>query len=152
MNNCLKMNIKFFVLAAFIFFTASGATKIADFDQYAYRNATELKARTMLIIDRASEPYQDHKDNIQDLEVGLLSAYEYAKSLPDNQLTSKQWWILIDPEGDLWGKFHAKWKKDEKLSPYFAKQFKKQTSAGFDAIICLEINKKEPTKCENKGE
>ena len=127
---------------------ASCSPKIAKFDPYAYKNATHLKVRTLYIMDLSAEPYEDHKPRVSALEIDLYSALEYAKNLPENDLSARQWEILLDPKGALWGKFSSKWKKEGKVSPYFAGEFKKQIAAGFDSIICLEINKKEPTKCK----
>jgi hypothetical protein len=78
-------------------------------------------------------------------------AYEFVKGIPSNSISAKQWNILKKPEGDLLGKYILRWKENTTLTLTYINEFKGLIADAFDEIICLEANKKEATKCNEKG-
>jgi hypothetical protein len=125
---------------------------ISPYDQVAYQNATTLKAETLALVDKSTEPYAQHAKGVDALALDIDKAYEYAKGLPANQITAEQWAILKDPKGSLLGGFLETWRKEGKVSKTYATEKKAQLAQAFDYIICLEANKREATKCEqSKG-
>lgn len=129
------------VLAAAV---ASCGPTISTFSPIAYEQATSLKVDALGLMDRATEPYADHRADTESLTVRLAKAYEFAKGRPDNDISTEQWRILIDPGRNLLGGFLARWKKQSRLSTTFVTEAKGLVSDAFDTIIGLESGKLKP--------
>ncbi len=141
-----------FVLMALSLITAC-APLIGPYSPESYKYATSLKTETLAVMDKATEQYSTHKERIEALEVELQKAHEYVKGVPSNNISAQQWRILINPEGDLIGKFFMRWEERSTMSSAIIKEFKGPISDAFDEIICLEANKKASSSCSiNKGE
>ncbi len=123
---------------------AGCAPTISTFSPIAYEQATSLKVDALGLLDRATEPYGDHRVAAESLTVRLAKAYEFAKGRPRNDLSARQWQILIDPVRNLLGGFLARWKKESKLSAAFVAEAKELVSDAFDTIIGLESGKIQP--------
>jgi hypothetical protein len=95
------------ILAAFslalvlVFLSFNACSHISPFSHFAYQQATSLKAEALALMDKAAEPYANHEKEINELETELEFAYEYAKGRPKNELSTKQWQILKDPNRNL---------------------------------------------------
>lgn len=133
------------------FFLAGCAPLIGPYSPTAYQNATSLKATTLALMDKAKEPYAAHQKDIDSLLVEVDKAYEFVNGIPSNSISAKQWYILKKPDGDLLGKFVLRWKERGTLSQTYIDEFKGPVADAFNEIICLEANKKEATKCSEKG-
>lgn len=137
----------------FILALVSGCTAlIAPYDQKAYENSTSLKAVTLAVMGKATNPYSKHVADVEKLQVELDKAYYYAKGIPSNRESALMWKKLADPNGDLIGLYMRKWKGNGTLKLFFIEEAKGQVADAFDAITCLEANKKEATKCRKLGE
>ena len=134
-----------------LFANVACAPLIAGYNQVAYENATYLKAESLLLMDEATQPYSQHAQQVDDLRVQLAKAYEYARGIPDNDVAARQWAILKDPKRDLLGGFLELWKRNGKLGETFVNEAKPLVAQAFDYIICLEVNKREATKCPEGG-
>lgn len=128
-------------------------TLIGPYSPVAYQNATSLKAETLALMSKASDPYDMHKAEVEKLFVEVAKAHEFVKGVPSNSISSQQWGKLIKKDGDLMGRFFSRWESSEskKLSKTYIDEFKPIVSDAFDEIICLETNKKEAKKCSDKG-
>lgn len=147
----VKKSIILLFLVMFVF--PGCAPLIGPYSPKAYENATSLKAQTLELMDKAVEPYEDHKSRVDLLFVELRKAHEYVKGVPGNSLSAEQWEILIKKDGDLLGKFFKRWQERSSLSSTYINEFKNLVSDAFDEIICLEANKKEPSQCKpSRGE
>jgi hypothetical protein len=120
---------------------------ISPYDHAAYQNATAAKAEVLALVDKATEPYSDHARQVEDMLLAVNKAYEYARGLPQNRITARQWEILKDPNGNLIGGFVSTWKKQGRTSRAYAEEKREQLAEAFDYLICLEANKKEAAKC-----
>ena len=123
------------------------AHQIADYSLQAYENATRLKAETGALIDKAGQPYAQHTDEIDRLNVEIDSAYEFAAGIPNNEISARQWDILRDPERNLYGGFIARWREQGRVSAAYRRDKKRQIYRAFDYIICLEANKQAAKSC-----
>lgn len=123
---------------------------IGPFSPTAYHYATSLKAETLALMDNAIEPYLKYEQKVDALMVEINKAYEYVHGVPLNDFSARQWEILKKSDGDLLGKFFQRWKEEGILSDTFIEEFKKIIADAFDEIICLEVSKKDTTKCLNK--
>lgn len=130
---------------------ACGPT-ISKFNETAYEQATSLKVESLALMDAATEPYQEHANSVRALERELEKAYEYAKGRPDNEISARQWEILIDEDGDLLGGFLARWEDESTLNAALIKEKKKQVRAAFDTIIDLESGKIKPGNAQLAGQ
>jgi len=133
-----------FTLCAVIPVLLSSCTSIALYDERAYEQATSLKVESLALMDKAVEEYDIHKTELENLNIKLKKAYEYANGQPKNEISAKQWLILIDPERNLLGGFLKRWEENSSLSPVFAKEAKGLISDAFDTIIGLESGKIKP--------
>lgn len=121
---------------------------ISRFNEQAYQQAVSLKIESLALTDKADEPYENHRSEIEDLQLNLQKAYEYAKGRPDNAITVRQWEILLDPERNSLGGLLARWEENNQLSGVFVQEAKGLISDGFDAIIGLESGKVKPSSME----
>ncbi len=135
-----------FVFALFICLAAC-APLIGPYSPTAYKNATGLKAVTLALMDKATEPYPKYEQKVESLMVEIDKAYEYVHGIPSDNLSAGQWEILKNPEGDLLGKFFSRWKSKGTLNRVYIDEFRGIISDAFDEIICLEANKKSAKMC-----
>lgn len=117
------------------------APSIAPFSSRAYEQAVDLKIDTLRLIERAEEPYGKHRSRIEELQIRLLKAREYARGRPYNEITTRQWEIMVDSEGFMAGGFLSRWAAEDSLSWAFIQEASFQIESGFDAIIRLESGK-----------
>src|SRR5690554_3491539 len=120
------------------------APTISQFNETAYRQAVQLKVHSLALIDKAVEPYDEHSDEAERLLQEMNIAWEYSKGRPHNELSARQWEIMLDPERNLMGGFLARWKSEGSLSPVFMREFSRVTADAFDSIIGLESGKIKP--------
>lgn len=120
----------------------SGCTpSIAPFSARAYEQAVDLKVDALRLMERAEEPYSRHRSRVEALEVRLVKAREYAMGRPHNEITARQWNIMVDPDGYMAGGFFKRWAAEDSLSWGFIREASLQIEAGFDTIIGLESGK-----------
>ena len=131
--------ILFFFAASVIF--QSCVRYIAGYDPIALDKAVSLKSEAINLVKKATEPYADHEQEIRALILKVDQAYEYACSLPKNNLTARQWQVLKDPDRNLLGGFFNYWQQKEKLTQEFIAEISGEISRAFDAIIKLETLK-----------
>ena len=132
-----KLLLVLFTKGILISIAACGAL-IAPYNETAYQNATNLKVESLALMDKATEPYSEHQEEVDELMIKIDQAYEFSKGLPKNELSTAQWEIMKDPNGHMLGGFIEKWKESETLREIFVEEVKGQVSKGFDEIIKLE--------------
>jgi len=125
---------------------------ISRFSDEAYRNATSLKARSLALIGQSGAPFATEADAVAQLLVDVDAAYEFVKGRPGNEISAAQWDLMRNPEGALLGGYMALWQRSGRVSPLAREDAGEVISAGFDRIICLEINKREPRACDDLEE
>jgi hypothetical protein len=127
------------------------AIKISAYDVVAHQNAILLKAETLALMATSSEPFSQHKPEVDALNLKIELAYQTAAAAPNNQLVAREWQILKDPERDLYGGFVKRWEASGKLSNAFREAVTTQVGEAFDLIICLEAAKKSGGLCTPGG-
>lgn len=128
------------VLAVLVLAGCNGT--IGPFTQRAYEQATSLKAEALTLMDKATQPYAEHHADVDALRLDLDKAYEYARGLPKNKVSTDQWQILRDPKRNSIGGFLKRWETKGQLSSGFIDEVKPIVSQGFDMIIELESGKR----------
>ena len=131
------------VMLAAAVLSACGPT-ISKYNATAYEQATDLKVESTSLMDEATEPYDEHADDVRTLEEKLEKAHEFAKGRPNNEISAKQWKILIDEDGNLLGGFLERWEEKSTLNEAFVSQKQEQIAEAFDTIIQLESGKIKP--------
>jgi len=111
---------------------------IAQFNEVAYQQATSLKVDALRVMDNASRSYSAHDKLVEDLNIKLEKAYEYAKGRPKNSIITEQWEVLLDPKRNLLGGFLVRWKAEDSLDQTFVTEAKALVAEGFNQIIGLE--------------
>lgn len=118
-----------------------GCTSIAPYNQRAYEQATSLKVDALNLMDKALQPYANHKHQIDILKINIEKAYEYAKGRNKNEFSTKQWAIIKDPTRNSFGGFLKKWEDNTTLDKIFIVEAKALVSDAFDTVIYLESGK-----------
>jgi len=122
-----------------IFFLVACAA-ITNYDPTSYKTATDLKAESLLLIEKATDPPNLHADEIVSLRLKLRKALEYesGKGKP-NTITVTQWRVLNSPTGGLIGGFLSTWEKERAgFNKIFLEEVKENVGKAFDEIIKLE--------------
>lgn len=119
---------------------------ISVFSPEAYKQAVDLKVESLELISFATTPYSDYKEDVEDLKTELNKAYEFSKGRPKNEISTKQWEILINPDGNLLGGFLKRWKEEENLSQMFVTEMQILVGDAVDTIIGLESGKIDPSE------
>jgi len=121
-------------------------TSISVFSPEAYKQAVDLKVESINLMSDATLPYVGFVEEATYLETELTKAYEFSKGRPDNEISTRQWEILINPDGNLLGGFLKRWEEEEKLSQMFVTEMQMLVSNAFDTIIGLESGKIVPSE------
>jgi len=137
--------------AALLAATTACAPLIARFDAQAYSQAVALKVDALALMDGAAEPYAQHEAEAKALVVKLDKAFEYAQGKPKNELSTRQWQILKDPQRHLLGGFLTRWKAESTLGHAYILDKKGQVGLAFDQIIGLESGKLKPADLAGTG-
>ena len=116
-------------------------TTTAQFDQVAYTQITSVESDALSLMDKATEDYSTHTQEIDDVSNKIQKAYLYDKNRPNNKKAEEMWNLIIDPEGHLYGGFLARWKAESKLNTAFINEAKKKMEVNFDRLKQLESKK-----------
>ncbi len=127
---------------------AGCAPSIAPFSEHAYEQAVSLKVESLALMETATEPFDDRRDEVETLRKELEKAYEFAQGRPKNEISARQWAILKDPDRNLLGGFLTRWEAQGSLSPVFVTEAQRLVADAFDTIIGLESGKVRPDDIE----
>lgn len=139
----VNQNFPYYLAVFLLLLTACSPLK-SVYSEQAYQQAVSLKVESLQLMDRATKPYSENDEAVRQLRTDLQKAYEYARGRPDNEISTRQWEILLDPDRNLVGGFLARWEREDSLSPVFVAENKKIISDAFDTIIELESGKMKP--------
>jgi len=119
-------------------------SQVSVFSPEAYKQAVDLKVESVNLMTFATMPYADFEDDVSYLKTELEKAYEFSKGRPNNEISTRQWEILINPDGNLLGGFLKRWEDEDTLSEMFVSEAQMQVSDAYDTIIGLESGKIDP--------
>jgi hypothetical protein len=145
-NNALSRLWLILVVSSLAAATSACSSLIATYSQTAYEQATSIKAESLVLLNKATEPYNQHAQEVAALMLNVDKAYEYAKGRPKNEVSTEQWEKMKDPNSNLLGGFLKRWKEQGQLSPAFVKEAGIQIAKAFDQIIELESGKNKERK------
>ena len=133
---------------ALLFIAASCTNLQSLYSEEAYRQAVSLKVESIEMLGNATDAFAMHENEIRYLKTKLQKAYQYALGRPNNEISARQWEILIDPDRNLLGGFIERWKQQGSISVTFINENKGLISDSFDTIIQLESGKIKPSDLE----
>lgn len=124
-------------------FLLAGCATISVYDPTSYKNATDLKAESLLVVQKATDTADSHTAEINQVRIALQKNFEYENGKGKlNSLTVRQWQLLADPNGSLLAGLLKKWEAQNKgFSQAFVDGVTKNISDAFDEIIRLEQHK-----------
>jgi len=144
MINKVQINIALLIVS--ISLVIYSCTTISVFSPEAYKQAVDLKVESLELMYFATMSFGDYEDDVVYLKTELDKAYEFSKGRPNNEISTRQWEILIDPEGNLLGGFLNRWQEEETLSEMFVTEMQTLVGDAFDTIIGLESGKIDPSE------
>ena len=110
----------------------------------AFEQATSLKVEALVVMTKATEPFENHRAEVDVLRTSVEKAHEFARNRPKNEYSTRQWEKLKDPGANLLGGFLKRWEQQSTLSRVFVDEAKRLVSDAFDEIIGLETGKRKP--------
>jgi len=144
----MRINIKIrsaLIVLSLNLFILSCST-VSVFSPEAYKQAVDLKVESLNIMSEATMPFTEFEEDVVFLKTELEKAYEFSKGRPDNEISTKQWEILLNPDGNLLGGFLKRWEEEGTLSQMFVTEMQMLVSDAFDTIIGLESGKIDPSE------
>ena len=144
MINKVQINIALLIVS--ISLVIFSCTTISVFSPEAYKQAVDLKVESLELMSFATMSFGDYEDDVVYLKTELNKAYEFSKGRPNNEISTRQWEILIDPEGNLLCGFLNRWQEEETLSEMFVTEMQTLVGDAFDTIIGLESGKIDPSE------
>ncbi|KAA6438437.1 hypothetical protein FEM33_17270 [Dyadobacter flavalbus] len=119
----------------------TGCSTISRFDQYSYAQATSLKVDAVNLMATATQPFDNHLDEVNKVKTAIDKMYEYEKNRPKNVISEKMWLVVRDSSGHSFGGFIKRWQAEKTLDPAFIKESQQLVSESFDQISQLESGK-----------
>jgi len=136
---------------AFLALCLLSCASISPFSLKAYEQATSLKVDALALMSKAQEPFRHHREEVAALVGTIEKAYEFARGRPNNEVTTRQWEILKDPERRSLGGFLKRWERESTLSESFIREARGLVADGFDTIIGLESGKRGAEDVQTPG-
>lgn len=134
---------------AAVLVAASGCGgSVSLYDATAYKQATDLKAEALTLVEQADGPVDEYRADVAALRLNLRKALEYERGRAENQITTRMWEILVDPDRNLLGGFLRRWEESGRLGSAFIDEAAGQIGAAFDQIIALEAEKIDPEEVD----
>ncbi|MDD5088390.1 MAG: hypothetical protein PHI18_06300 [bacterium] len=114
---------------------------IAHYDEVAYTTAGEIKAQSLALVERATEPYSEHAAEVTSLKADIDETLSYERQRCKNKLTVQQWEIIANPNGHSLGGLLQRWEKEGSLDSTFISLAATEISKHFDEVLSLETAK-----------
>ena len=97
-------------------------------------------------MDKASEPFDGHRQEAESLLSEVDEMVTYEKNRPNNEISNEMWQLLADENRFLLAGFIKKWKENERFSKAFLQEAKSQIIDAMDALLSFEEKKDAKTK------
>lgn len=120
------------------------APTISRFNQHAYVQATSLKVDALMLMEKGTEDFEKHREEVTQLRSDLQKMVEFERNRLHNEVSLQMWELLTNPEENLLGGFLKRWEEKGPVSAYYIQEKKKQVGFAFDQIAQLESKKIKP--------
>ncbi|WP_158966893.1 hypothetical protein [Chachezhania sediminis] len=132
-------------------FALAACLNYADYSLAAYTNATEAKAQSLALIEKATGSYSANRDAADAVLLKLDQGYEFSAGVRDNEEATYMWDRLRSRSGYMVGGFVEFWRRERPggmaKDSAFLREYRDNIADAFDRLICLEANKGKPAKC-----
>lgn len=128
-------------------FLAACKTNSALYNPDAVAKTTELRDKTLKLMDKATQPYAKYKTAADSILNAAMADYEQQKKRKHNELSVQQWKLLLEDDAAVPGTkamlpaFFNNWKTDGKLTDFYIKEKKGKIKDAFEEILKLEKGK-----------
>ncbi|PRX53777.1 hypothetical protein [Flagellimonas meridianipacifica] len=122
------------------------STKVAAYDQYSYERAVDLRTKILVIMDKATEPYENHKEEANNLLIEIREMAQYERNKANNETSSRMWEMFEDESKSFIGGFIHRWNDRGQFSPLFVEEAKLQVLEAMNLLIQFELKKDTQTK------
>lgn len=117
----------------------ASCASIAGHDNVAVLIATDAKVDADELIKSATVPASEKSEEIEKIKLDCKKAYEYSRMKSNNNISAKQWQIMISPDRKMLGGFIKMWEERGRgFSEAYLLEVRDVVAAGFDEIIKLE--------------
>lgn len=116
----------------------AGCAISPPFDAGALNQAKSLRASSLALMGKATEPFANHASEVTQLRSQLDQAVVASSARSRNKSVTKQWEILAAPQGHLLGGFLSRWQSSTTLGAGFITESQNLVGEGFDKIIAVE--------------
>ncbi|MEI6892640.1 MAG: hypothetical protein V5783_10765, partial [Pontiella sp.] len=93
------------------------------------------------LAERSVEHYTNHIAEAESILVQVRKAHEYAKGIPDNEMTVAQWELVADPSGGGIVGYIGDWKEVGQFAEFEVEESLPMLGKQFDELIALEAAK-----------
>ncbi len=109
----------------------------------AFKQATSIKAKSIALIEKGTEPYSEHQETADTLLVEISEAYEFARGRgrKTSDEAAAQWAIVRDPDGGSVAGFINEWQSRGRMSTFTVEELGPVIALQFDRIIELETGR-----------
>jgi hypothetical protein len=128
-----------FLLIVIIHFCA--CSTISTFHAETFTRTSALKAKTIVLMDHATEGYKIHEAKAEEILIEAETLYAMQKGREKNSVSLNQWKLLLEKDNSILKGFFKQWKQKQTLSEGVIMDFKELVAGGFDEILKLEGNK-----------
>lgn len=135
-----------FILISVFFLNACQTFQTAVFDQYAYQKTIEIKVDTETLLEKATTPYVDNLDEVEDLQQEIKRITEYEKNRPNNEVSHAMWRFIGSENKKFVGGFLKLWRDNGTLSEAFIPEASGQINEAFNMLIDYEMKKDKNTE------
>lgn len=142
----IKAKTQYVIITLALNLIVWACSSVSVFSPEAYKQAVDLKVESLNLMSDATMQYADFEEDVVHLKTELAKAYEFSKGRPNNEISTRQWEILINPDGNLLGGFLKRWEEEETLSQMFLTEMQVLVGDAFDTIIGLESGKIDPSE------
>lgn len=113
----------------------------AAFDQRSLDRTTDLKSKTLTLLDKSAEPFAQHATEVSDLRGQLQAALAAEELRKPNKETVAMWRKILVSDTTSAGSPVAlfnQWRQQGTVNPVFLSQARPVVEKNFDRIIELE--------------
>jgi len=122
------------------------ALKTAPYDQYSFQKAVELKVEASNLMDKATTPFSEHEEEVEDLMLELEKMVVYEQNKPNNGISYEMWKLMANKDKNLLTGLLQRWEEQGQLGQVFLSEAKSQVIEAIDMIILYEGKKDKETE------
>jgi hypothetical protein len=128
------------LIPGLLLLTLAGCLQAA-FDQRSLDRTTDLKSKTLALMDKSGEPFTQHATAVSDVRSQMRSALAAEELRKQNKETVAMWREILVNDTTSAGSpvgFFNRWQQQGTVNPVFLSQARPVIEKNFDRLIELE--------------